>query len=292
LTATTNLPLSVYVPYSNVISESDRDLLESKLLNSITSIGYSSQGNQEQFVCYAKVVLIESQKIEGGMKTILQNKYEFNFYIKDLKTNTVFSSISKNIIGSGYSLELCAKNAISTIKTADNIFLNFITTGINRIVDFYSQNCDNIINEALNLAESNRFEEALYKLTSVPRTSDTCYQKILRQTNFITKKFVIVNCKQQLAQANSYITNNDISRGMKILAGVAGISQCEKEWIKLRNRAESLMNEQQKNSWKYLFQQQKNDLELSKARAEYAKDIAVAYYSNRPPVYNYNLIIW
>ena len=39
-------------------------------------------------------------------------------------------------------------------------------------------------------------------------------------------------------------------------------------------------------------QQQKNDFELSQPRAEYARDIAVAYFSNRPPVYNYNIIVW
>jgi hypothetical protein len=291
-TALNKVPISVFVPPSNVLTESNRQTLFSKLQNVITQVGYSSDGNSEQFVCYSKVVLLESQKIEGGMKTILQNNYDFNFFIKDLKSNTTFSSLTKSISGSGYSNELAAKNAIINIKSNDQDLLNFVNLGVGRILKYYSDNCNSIIMESRNLMNLNRHEEALYLLTSVPRANDTCYSKVLQQTTIVIKKFMEVNCKQQLALANTFITNNQIEQGMKILAGVAGVSVCDKEWNDLKNRAEALMDIQQKNAWKFIFQQQKNDFELSQARAECARDIAVAYYSNRPPVYNYNIIVW
>jgi hypothetical protein len=75
-------------------------------------------------VIYPKFAIYETNVVEGGMQNITVVSVELSLFIKQVDNNMLFSTISKQLKGSGSSKELAITNAISKIPTNDPDFTN------------------------------------------------------------------------------------------------------------------------------------------------------------------------
>ena len=115
------IALSVIMP-ENVdgLDASQLSKLETKITQIVTNNGIGANSYNSNFVIYPKFAIYETNVVEGGMQNILIVKCEVSIFIQQFENKILFSSISKNISGSGSSKEIAITNAISKINVIDN----------------------------------------------------------------------------------------------------------------------------------------------------------------------------
>ena len=116
------------------------------------------------------------------------------------------------------------------IKSTDKIYDDFIAEGKNKIIAYYNAQCDFIIKEAQGLADQNRYEEALFKLFSVPKVCKECYEKCIDNIKPIYQKHIDRQCAMKLQEATGiWNANQDFEsaeKAAKILATIEPNSSC------------------------------------------------------------------
>ena len=140
------IALSVIMP-ENVdgLDVSQLSKLETKISQIVTVSGLAASGYNNNFIIYPKFAIYESNIVEGGMQNITVVTAELSLFIKQVDNNLLFSTICKQIKGSGSNKELAITNAISKIPTNDPEFKTFIETGKSKIIQYYEIKCIDII---------------------------------------------------------------------------------------------------------------------------------------------------
>ena len=197
------IKLAAYVPPQiEEMPTVSRSVLQNKLSQIVTQNGLGGSALHERFIITANVS-VNSKDITDGAPSMTVYKLDITFYIGDGYEGTKFASTSIKAKGVGET-EIKAYNAaINSIRTSDPAFQQFIEQGKTRIIEYYNSKCDFILKEAQTLATQSKYEEALYKLTSVPEVCKDCYDKCAAAVGPIYKKQIDKDCNSKLSQAKN-----------------------------------------------------------------------------------------
>lgn len=284
------ITLSVIMP-ENVdgLDASQLSKLETKITQIVTNSGIGASGDNNSFVIYPKFAVYETNVVEGGMQNITVVKSELSLFIKQVDNNILFSSVSKVINGSGNSKLTAMTNAISKIDVNDNDFKTFVETGKTKIIKYYENKCLDIITKSETLAKKQDFEQALGLLMSVPEEV-SCYSKVQQKSIEVYKAYQDQKCKTLIHEVNLSVTNNDYTKALTNLGLIDPSSSCFKEAQGIMKKIESKIDAEQKRQLALQMKVYNDQVALEKQRINAVRDIAVAYYKNRPSVH-YNYII-
>mgnify|MGYP000843965833 FL=1 len=278
------ISLSVVMP-ENVdgLDVSQLSKLETKIIQIVTNSGIGASGNNNSFVIYPKFAIYENNVVEGGMQNIIVVKSELSLFIKQVENNVLFSSISKTISGSGSSKLTAMTNAISKIDINDNDFKTFVETGKGKIIKYYESKCSDIITKSESLVKKQDFEQALGLLMSVPEEV-ACYNKVQDKSIEVYKAYQNQKCKTLIHDVNISVTNNDYSKALETLNLIDPSSTCFKDAQAIMKKIEGKIDAEQKRQLALQMKVYNDQVALEKLRINAVKDIAVAYYKNRPSV--------
>jgi hypothetical protein len=284
------ISLSVIMP-ENVdgLDASQLSKLNTKITQIVTNAGLGASGFDNNFVIYPKFAIYETNVVEGGMQNIIVAKCDVSIFIQQLGNKLLFSSISKILSGSGSSKEIAITNAISKIDVSDNAYKLFVETGKKKIINYYETKCSDIILKAESLTKKQDYEQALGLLVTVPEEV-SCFNKVQEKTIDVYKAYQDQKCKVLIQQANLKMTNTNYDSALAILAQIDPSSTCSNEAHALMHKMETKINTEQKRQLDFQMKVYNDNLALEKQRINAVKDIAVAYYSNRPKV-TYNMIV-
>lgn len=285
------IALSVIMP-ENVdgLDVSQLSKLETKISQIVSSTGLAASGYNNNFVIYPKVALYETTVVEGGMENITVVTCELSLFIKQVDNNILFSTISKQLKGSGKTKSIAITNAISKIPTNDNDYKAFIATGKSKIITYYESKCGDIIAKSESLVKMQDFEQALGLLMTVPEEV-SCYNKVQEKSIEAYKAYQNQKCVVQLQDAKTQLAANNYNDALNILSQIDPSTPCFKESQTLVEKAATKVDQEEKKQWDLKMKVYNDNVALEKQRITAIKDIAVAYYKSKPTTVSYNYIV-
>lgn len=285
------IALSVILP-ENVdgLDISQLSKMESKITQIVTSTGLASSGYNNNFVIYPIFAIYETNVIEGGMQNITVVTCDLSIFIKQVDNNVVFSSISKQLKGSGQNKKTALTNAISKISTNDIEFKTFIKNGKDKIIQYYESKCQDIISKSEGLVKMQDYEQALGLLMTVPEEV-SCYNKVQQKSIEAFKAYQKQKCIVQLQEAKTELASNNYNSALNILSQIDPSTPCFKESQNLVNNAASKIDVEEKKQWDLEMKVYNDEIALEKQRINAIKDIAAAYYKSKPTAISYTYLI-
>lgn len=286
------ITLASYVPQQiSNMPDAARSMLANKLSQIVTQNGMGGSASNQRFIITANINVM-SKDITPTAPPMQAFTLDVTLYIGDGIDGTKFASISTTLKGVGENETKAYISALKNLKTTDPNYQAFIEKGKTKIVEYYNSKCDFIVKEAQTLASQNKYEEAIYKLTSVPEVCKTCYDKCMDAVAPIYKLQIDRQCKLKLAEAsNLWAANQTVDAGNtagEILSSIDPSAACFAEVKTLSSKIAARVKELDAREWNYTLKEQAQESERIKAY----RDVGVAYGNGQPKSVTYNVIGW
>ena len=290
------IPIAVFIPQQiDQMPEAARSILTNKLSQIVTQNGMGDSAHNQRFILTANINVL-SKDITPTAPPMQAFTLDINLYIGDGIDGIKFASFSKTVKGVGENETKAYISALKNLKANDPQYQIFIDKGKSKIIEFYKMNCNSFVKEAKTLASQSQYDEAIYKLSSVPDACKECYDKCMDAITPIYKSQIDKACKTNLAEAvNSWNTNQDASgasSASEYLAQIDPNASCFKEAQVLSNKIAKRIFEIDKRDWNFKMKEYQNDADIRKSTLKAAADIGVAYAKGNSKSIIYNVRGW
>lgn len=298
--------IGVAIPNQGEIQGKAPKILDSRLKTAISTCGVSSTQWGDFFLVPTAIVLNEDL-VEAAMANIYKVELDLTLSIEQLATGTNYGSETWSVKGTGKSRDAAILNAVSSWR-GDSRFTQYIDRSKKAIEEYFTTNCQALINKAQQKAKAGEYEEALATLSSFP-TNIPGAEKVLAEMNSIYDQMIAKDCGAALNQARSALAMSDYQTAAEYLANIDAMSPCASDAAVMQNKirtsiaeddqrqyqreqAELDRQERQENARMMSEERLKTASMQSNERRERARlkaisDVAKAYYG-RKVVNNYH----
>ena len=128
-----------------------------------------------------------------------------------------FSTEYVEFKGIGNSEDKAFISAIRKINPRHKLIKQVIQQGKEKIIEYYNSRCDFILKESSALADSRKFDEAIFLLNQVPEVTKDCYDKSMDLAVEIIKRKFEFECQSKISEAKALIAAGDFSGASQIL---------------------------------------------------------------------------
>lgn len=283
------------IDYGNKIPEEAKSQLLIKLTQIATENGMGGNSINPRFIIAAKINVLSKDIIAGPPQMVVINT-EIVFFIGDAEENKIFSSTTISSKGVGNNENKSFISAIQNIKVNSKQLAELTTKGKNKIVTYYSNQCDFIIKKATAFSENQQEDAAMYALMQVPQACKTCYIKCMDAVKPIFQKMIDRQCVFKLNESKSKWNANPNSEGasdvVPILGSINPSASCYKDALALSEAISNKIEAIEKRTWEFKLKNYNDAIKLEEQRIESAYKVAIAYYQNQPKTITYNRIVW
>jgi hypothetical protein len=286
--------LNTYLPDNNAIPAEAKKALETKL-NQITTInGMGGSAVNPRFIITAVLNVGTKDIIPGPPQLIAQN-IDVTLFVGDAITNTVFSNIVLSIKGVGTNDNKALIDVFKNINPKNKDLTAFLEEGRNKIISYYTTQCDFVIKDAETLAKQEKFDEAIYKLALVPEVCKDCYFKTSEIVGILFQQKIDTDCKAKLAKAkllwSGRQNQNKAEEVIEILSEVHPNANCFTDVSNFAKQIEAKLKVDEKARFKLALKKYNDKIALEKQQINAYKEIAVEYAKNKPKTITYTNII-
>ena len=275
------LALTVWVP-ENIegLTDMARSNLENKLLQLITANGVGGSGDFTRFIVSANVNTLSKEITNGGMQALTLN---ITLYIGDGFQGKAFSSYSTTVKGVGENDTKAYLSALKSLKTNNPEYQSFIDKGKTKIIAYYNSQCDQIIREAKVLASMNKYDEAIFNLTSVPDVCTDCWKKAMDAVAPIFKQKIDFECKEKILRANAIWNAGQSWEAAQeagaIMSTIDPNAACVGDMKSLSAKIEKRIKEVDGREWQFIYDY---NIGLTRDLIKAYRDVGVAYGNGQP----------
>ena len=287
-TSVGDIYISVVQPERSEIPQEAAKHLENKMRQLITANGIADTDPYCRFVITAKTNIVTKDVIGGAPQRISQ-KIEFTFIIGDIIENKVFESYTFSAIGIGINENKSFINAITKMKTNNPQFIQFIEKSKEKIIQYYSARCEQIILEAKQQAANHDYQQAIYLLMQVPNICDcaeTCQTMMIEYYDANTESTAVELLNDAKSKWASAPNAEGAAMAADVIAQIPAGTKIQAELDALIAEINQKLREDEKRDWAFRMRQyedeqarQKREFQLRKQQQE--ADIA---YRNRQQV--------
>jgi hypothetical protein len=285
------LPISVWVPAQDNLTEEAKGNLENKLMQIATANGLSGDAASSRFILTAHIV-VTSKDITPTAPPMHAYTLDVTLYIGDGFDGTSFASHTTTVKGVGQNETKAYNAALKDIKVNDIAYQSLLSKGKTKIIEYYNTKCEFIIKDAQTLAAQNKYEEAIYRLTSVPDVCKDCYNKCMDAVAPIYKLHIDRACKMKLNDANNIWAANQTvaaaNEAAAILSTIEPNSVCFGDVKSLAAKITERVREVNDRAWTFTLKDQLQESE----RIQAYRDIGVAWGNGQPQSVTYNVRGW
>lgn len=264
--------------------------LENKLNQIITANGMSANIMNSRFIISANVT-VSSKEITATAPPMHAYTLDVTLYIGDGFEGKSFASYSTTIKGVGENENKAYNSAFKNIKTNDPNYQTFIEKGKTKIIEYYNTQCGVIIKEAQSLASMNKFDEAIWKLTSVPDACTDCWNKCIAAITPIFQQKIDFECKTKLREAtniwNAGLNWEAAEQAGAILSTIDPKSTCFNESKALSDKIAKRILDVDKREWNFKYDK---EIGLERDMIKAYRDVGVAWGNGQPKNVSTNIV--
>jgi hypothetical protein len=258
-------------------------------MNQIASAsGLGSMNRFAQF-CMLVRVDVESKDVVAGAPPRFSETLNVNFYIVDQFDQKVFATTSIRAKGIGNSETKAFIQAINAINARSTDLTAFVKDGRDKIIDYYNENCKNIIAKAYSLSQHEQYGEALFFLSQIPEASD-CYLHSIAAATEIYNLYQDRMCSENLAKAKAIWSASQNAEG-GLAAGVylAQISpegRCFADAEELFEEIKREVKDDKEFAKSFTIKQWDDSVKLESQTIEAARQVGIAWGDHQQPITN------
>jgi hypothetical protein len=298
--------------YPNIPAEA-KNYLETKLKQIVTRYGIGGSGYSERFVITAKVNVATKDIMPSNPPRVSQ-KLEITFMIGDVAENKLYETATLTAAGIGINETKAFIAAFTSINAGDKTLENLVTNAKEKIVAYYTVNCESIVKNAQLLAAQQHYDEAVYRLTQVPNVCKDCYAKAQKLANRLVVRKINVDAETLLQQATLQWTQaqdkESAANALALISRINSTADCQPKVKSLIAGINAKLRDDEKKEWDAMLQQSEDEKAreqrdfdfrvkqhddrqaLSHRQTEAIKLVGIAYAKNQPQTINtYNTIL-
>lgn len=262
------------------LTDNAKHLLFTKLEQIATENGLGAGNLNPRFIITARVNVLSKDIIAGPPAMIIQN-FDVTFFIADHIDQKIFASKNVSLKGVSTNESKAFIEGLKLIKPQSSELKDFIANGKIKIIEYYNTQCDFILKAAQALVSQQKYEEAIFTLTSIPEVCKSCYDKAMDAIGPIHKLYIDHLCDKNFARAKSVWVSSMDERGAKLaanyLSDIYPEAKCYQEAQKLSKEIASRMKE----LWKFELKKYDNQYTLEQMRIRAYRDVGVAFGNNQ-----------
>ncbi len=287
--------LNTYLPDNIAIPSEAKNLLITKLNQITSNNGMGGSQANPRFIITAAVNIGTKDIIPGPPQMIAQN-LDVTIFIGDAVTNTIFANTTLSLKGVGANENKAFIDALKTINPSNKVVIALLEEGKNKIINYYSTNCDFILKEATTLSVQFKFNEAIYKLMMVPNVCKECYFKAKDATTLIFNKKIESDCTEKLKEAKliwaAEPTEIGALQASAIMISIIPSDNCKTEINKLSIEIKNKLQLEQKKKYDFDMLEMQKRYDTDQKIIDAQKQIALEQAKNQPKTITYNNIYW
>ncbi len=314
--------LNTYLPDNLGVPAEAKQMLETKLTQMTSINGMGGSQVNPRFVITAKVNVVSKDIIPAAPQMVAQN-VEVILMIGDAINSTIFSNVTVSLKGVGTNENKAFIEAFKTINTQNKEIKYFLEEGKNKIINYYSTNCNFLIKDANTLVKQGKYDEAIYNLSLVPDVCQDCYFKCLDILVKVYQDKIDADAKTKLNAAKAKWAAKQNSEGAEqvseIITTIDPMAAYQPEITKLISSIDAKLKADAKARWdlkvkkykdriafqkesiriaedkskrddQYRNNQSQRNLELDKMQVNAYREVATEFAKNKPKSITYNNI--
>lgn len=274
-----NVHISVVFPNNNKLDANCMNILKNKLFSIATTSGVAAT-ECSSIVMVPDVAILDSKRVEGGMRNIMSVEIGVTVTVQNIITNTVFNTLQISVKGEGYTNEAAMRTAINRIDPKLKTYSDFIYSSKEKILNYYRKNTSSIINKANTLASTQAYDEALALLFTYPESLPD-YEKVAQTISKIFMECQSKNCSQLLLAARAAYSKRDYETAADIISSINPQSSCAGEAKSLLEAIKKNIDKEHESAIALEREKTREKNQLLKHSINAAKEIAVAYFNRQ-----------
>jgi hypothetical protein len=270
--------LSSYVPDQGKIqSDALKDALQNKMNQITASNGMGGGKLSSRFILVPRVVVSQFENMPSSAIPKLMAKLDVNLYIGDAQLKILFKTEVFKATGIGQSEQEAYVKAINGLPQSSEAMKAFIESGKQKIVEYFTNNCDRIMKDVEAKTASNQFDDALQDLLSVPPEASGCYDKAMARLPGVFRSRQEWNCSVILQKARAEVAGGNEEAAALTLGQIIPGTKCAQE-------ADAVLKQlNQQHLRKY-----QDRINMQMQLVDFIKEWALTEARNRPIIYSLN----
>lgn len=286
------ISLNAVVADEDMPSEACRNL-ENKLTRAIAANGYADNGYCDRFVLTAKVDILSKDVVPSTPARISQ-KMEVTFMVGDVIENKVYATCTVSLAGIGTNETKAFISAFSKVNPNHKELQAMLEEARQKIVAFYTNHCNGIVHSAQTLADMQKYDEAIFRLISVPNVCADCYKKCQSAASDIYSRKIDTEAVALLNQAKAEWMSHPNADGAQTVAGIIGkINPQAKNYERVtafRQEISSKLEADAKKEWDFRMKQYEDNQAFKRSIVDACKAIGVAFGNGQPKNVTRNVV--
>jgi hypothetical protein len=226
-----DLNLSITPVFSPQIEKLSPEI-QNALTNAINKIllknNVSTSNDQSKFIIVANLVE-ETKDISSGVPTMYGYTLALNLYIGDGKDGKLFTSTSITLKGLDKSEIKAYLGAIRGINPNLPQLKKFVDESKVKISEYYNNQCATIIKESNSLVAQRNYDEAIFRLSEIPKIATTCYDNSLVLIEEVYNKKMSNECSTSVNKAKAELTKKNHEEALLILSEIPVNTSCSSQ---------------------------------------------------------------
>lgn len=284
----------VVADQSEDLPSSAYSLLETKLQQIATKNGLGASKQNPRFIITVNLNVITKDVLPGSPTRIAMN-IDATFFIADYITKTIFSTRTISFNAIGINIDKAYIDGIKSIKPESDEFSALISEGKDKIVRWYNDRCDFILQDSKTLATQKKYGEAIYQLSLVPDVCKECYFRASNEVAPLFQAYINDLCNKNLALAKTVWAAKPNSLGAEevssLLSEILPDASCYNEAQKLINEIKKKVLLDENRDWNFQMKQWNDDISIESQRIAASRAIGVAYGNHQPQI-TYHIKGW
>ncbi|MEO0555164.1 MAG: caspase family protein [Bacteroidota bacterium] len=217
---------------------------------------------------------------KGTIPPMIFIEAELNLSLVQRATGNILHNYAFTIKGSGDSDNAAYIEAFRNIRYNKADLQSFVKGAEAAISSYFNQNCDKVLAQAENLANTDQYDVAIQTLWAVPIISQECY----RQASTRIREYYIrkenLNCKKYINLAETAMAARDYQAAANALVRINPEADCYSQAQSIKEEIQNKTGDTYDKWWEYQFKLLDNSTEIAKAKYDAVGDIGAAAILN------------
>lgn len=278
-----NVPLTIAVPeQAEYVPQIAQSALADKMRQIVNVNGMGATDDAGQFFMTC-VLTVADKQVVGGAPVKIAQKIDVTFYVADAFNQKVFGTATVPVRGVGNNENKAMIAAVRQLSPALPVLKSLIANANKKIIAYYEEQCDNILQKAATLAKARAYEQAFFQLSLVPEQCD-CYPRILQAADALFQDYIDYRAEMNLAKARSIwsagMNREAAAEAAEYLAQILPDAKCYAQAQELLKEIKSRVKDDIDFDRQLLKWEQENKVALIQSW----RDIGVAYGNHQQAV--------